>query len=188
VGFLHQESEVLAEVLALTGVRVPVLVGHSDGASIAIIHAASQPALPLRGLVLEAPHVFVEDVSITSITEIAEQYHQSDLPTRLARHHGPNTEIAFWGWNRVWLAPEFRRWNIEACLPSIRVPILILQGEDDRYGTWRQVEAIERQSGGPVQSVRLARCGHAVHRDRPDAVTPAIVAFVRRIGAGGSLT
>lgn len=182
----YMQDEALAslpEVLDALAIRACVLVGHSDGGSIALVFAGS--GLPqtarLRGLVLEAPHVFVEDVSIESIAQADVAYRTGDLRARLARHHGPNVDGAFRGWNDAWLDPAFRAWNIEESLPRIRVPALVLQGEDDPYGTLAQVNAIERSSGGPVSRLVLPKCGHAPHRDKPDEVRGAIAAFVARL-------
>jgi pimeloyl-ACP methyl ester carboxylesterase len=178
VRFMHDEAEVLGEVLAVAGVRDAVLVGHSDGASIAIIHAGSAAGTRVRALVLEAPHVFTEAEGLESIARIADTYRTTDLPARLAKYHGDNTEGAFWGWNRVWLDPEFRAWNIEAYLGSVRVPTLVIQGEDDEYGTMRQVEAITRQLAGPVETLILPDCGHTPHRDQRERVIKELVRFV----------
>jgi pimeloyl-ACP methyl ester carboxylesterase len=178
VGFMHDEAEVLRQVLDETAVRDAILVGHSDGASIALIYAGSGPAPVLRGLVLEAPHVFAEPSGLASIARMQELYRTTDLRERLARHHGENTEIAFRGWNDVWLHPEFRAWNIEDVLPTIEVPMLILQGEEDEYGTWRQVEAIQRQSGGPVTAVAIPACGHAPHREQPEWTLREMAGFI----------
>jgi pimeloyl-ACP methyl ester carboxylesterase len=185
--YMHDEALVtLPEVLERAGVREAVLVGHSDGGSIALLFAGSRlpAAQKLRGLVLEAPHVFVEDVSVASIAAAAEAYRTTDLRQRLTRHHGSNVDGAFWGWNRAWLDPEFRRWNIEEYLPHVRVPALVIQGRDDAYGTVAQVDAIERQSGGPVSRLLLPGCGHAPHKDQPDATAAAIESFVAQIGRG----
>jgi len=190
VRFMHGEAEVLAEVLEQAAVREAILVGHSDGASIALIYAGSHPSPPsppsptLRGLVLEAPHVFTEPSGLASIARMRELYRTTDLRERLARHHGANTDVAFRGWNDVWLHPEFAAWNIEDVLPGIRVPLLILQGEEDEYGTWRQVEAIERQSGGPVTAVAIPDCGHSPHRDQPERTLQEMAAFIARLRGG----
>jgi pimeloyl-ACP methyl ester carboxylesterase len=181
VRFMHDEAEILREVLAQVKIREHILVGHSDGASIALIYSGSQPAAGLRGLILEAPHVFPELHGLASISKIGEQYLTTGLRDRLARHHGANVDIAFRGWHEVWLHPEFRAWNIEESLPRIMVPILILQGEDDEYGTWKQVEAIERQAGGPVDAVGLANCGHSPHREQPEKALQAMAEFVGRL-------
>jgi pimeloyl-ACP methyl ester carboxylesterase len=130
---------------------------------------------------LEAPHVFVEPLGLESIARMAVLYRTTDLRRRIAKHHGSNADVAFWGWNHVWLHPDFRAWNIEEFLPAIRAPILIFQGEEDEYGTWAQVEAIRTRVSGPVEAHRLSRCGHAPHRDRSEVVVPSIVQFVRRL-------
>jgi pimeloyl-ACP methyl ester carboxylesterase len=178
VRFMHDEAAVLPRVLAAAGVREHILIGHSDGASISLIHAGSDPAPGLRGLILEAPHVFTEPHGLASIARIREAYRDTDLRARLERHHGANVDVAFRGWNDVWLDPGFAAWNIEEHLPAIRVPILVLQGEDDEYGTWAQVEAIERQSGGPVETLAIPRCGHSPHRQQPGVTLGAMAGFV----------
>jgi len=183
VTYMHDEAALLPDVLDAAGVRHAILVGHSDGGSIAILHAGSGAARPrLRALILEAPHVFVEDLSVESIARARDAYLDGDLRARLARHHD-DVDGAFWGWNRIWLDPQFRAWNIEGSLPRIRVPALVIQGADDPYGTLAQVEAIERQSGGPVERLVLEHCGHAPHRERPAATLAAMVAAVRRFVA-----
>lgn len=181
VRFMHDEATVLGDVLRGVGVRQAILFGHSDGASISIIHAGGTPAVPLLGLVLEAPHVFTEQSGLDSIAAIRERYATTDLRERMRKHHFDNVDVAFRGWNDVWLHPDFVRWNIEEYLPGISVPVLVLQGEDDEYGTWRQVEAVERQAGAPVQSVRLPACGHSPHRDQRDRVVAETATFVARV-------
>ena len=186
VRFMHDEAEILPRVLAAAGIREHVLIGHSDGASISLIHAGlihagSDPAPGLRGVILEAPHVFTEPHGLASIARMKEVYRDTDLRERLARHHGANVDVAFRGWNDVWLDPDFAAWNIEEYLPAIRVPMLILQGEDDEYGTWAQVEAIERQSGGSVESIAIPGCGHSPHREQPDLTLRAMADFVIRL-------
>ncbi|MGE3275390.1 MAG: alpha/beta fold hydrolase [Vicinamibacterales bacterium] len=180
VSFMHDEAaDVLPRVLDALALPRVTLLGHSDGASIALLYAAAHPER-VEALVLEAPHVFVEDLSVASIARMREIYAATDLRDRLARHHGANVDVAFRGWNDVWLDPAFRAWNIEACLPAVRCPVLILQGTDDEYGTLRQVEAIERQAGGPVEVHVLDRCGHAPHRDRADVFYALVARFLGR--------
>lgn len=181
--FMHDEALVtLPELLAALGVRRPILVGHSDGASIALIYAGAG-AGPVRGLILEAPHVFVEELSIRSITAARTAFETTDLARRLERYHGRNTQGAFRGWNDVWLAAGFRDWNIEEYIPGVAVPMLLIQGEADEYGTRAQIEAIARQASVVVETRRLANCGHTPHRDRRDDVLDAMVDFVRhRLG------
>jgi pimeloyl-ACP methyl ester carboxylesterase len=179
--FMHAEAAVLPKVLEAAGVRESILVGHSDGASIALIHAGRDQPAGLRGLILEAPHVFTEPKGLESIAKIAEIYRTTDLRDRLERHHGANVDVAFWGWNGVWLDPGFRAWNLEEFLPGIQAPILILQGDRDEYGTWRQVEAIERQAGGPVESVLVRACGHSPHREQAAVALEAMAGFLERL-------
>jgi pimeloyl-ACP methyl ester carboxylesterase len=181
VRFMHDEAKVLAAVLSETGIRAPILLGHSDGASIALIAAGTERIDGLRALVLEAPHTFAEPCGLESIAKIADVYRTTDLRERLARHHGDNTDVAFWGWNRVWLDPDFRAWNIEDVLPGITVPTLVIQGEDDEYGSWKHVESIQRQSGGPVQTLLLPLCGHAPHAEQRDATLDAMTHFIRGV-------
>ena len=163
-----------------------ILVGHSDGASIALVHAALDGGKRVRGIVLEAPHVFVEDVSVASITKAREAFEEGDLREKLAKHHGANVDVAFRGWNDAWLDPGFRAWNIEEYLPRIEVPVLVIQGEDDPYGTRAQVDAIARQVGGPVEVLMLPDCGHSPNRDQPEATEAAIIAFAKRVVGGES--
>ncbi len=178
VDYMHREAiEVLPEVLDRFGIKAPVLIGHSDGASIALIHAGVGKR-PLRGVVAMAPHVFVEDITVKSIAEAGEAFRNTDLPDRLGRYHD-DVVSTFRGWNDIWLHPDFRRWNIEEVLAGIAVPVLLIQGEDDQYGTVAQVEAIARQVSGPVETVMLPDCAHSPHQSlQKDATIAAIVGFV----------
>jgi pimeloyl-ACP methyl ester carboxylesterase len=186
--FLHREARVLSAVLAVAGVRDAILVGHSDGGSIALIHAGAAESTAgagteatLHGLVLLAPHVFCEDVTIASIRAAVEAYRHDDLRERLEKHHGANVDDAFFGWSGAWLDPAFREWSIEDRLPGVRVPVLVIQGTDDPYGTLRQVDAIEAGCRGGVRRLVLAECGHAPHRDQPDATLQAAADFVAAV-------
>jgi pimeloyl-ACP methyl ester carboxylesterase len=179
IRYMHDEADVLAVVLREHGVRDAIVVGHSDGASIALIYAGRTPAGPLRALILEAPHVFVEPISVESIAAMKRTYETTDLRDRLARHHR-DVDNAFRGWNDVWLHPGFRAWNIEEFLPAIGVPMLLIQGSDDEYGTWAQIEAIKRQVRGSVETLLVPGAGHSPHRDRPKLVLDAMAAFVNR--------
>ena len=178
VDFMHREAlESLPELLRQLGISRPILIGHSDGASIALIYAGA--GHPLRGLVAMAPHVFVEDISIEGIVAAKRVFDTSDLPQKLARHHRDPCKT-FHGWNDVWLAPAFRGWNIEGFLPAIKCPLLAIQGHEDEYGSMAQVDAIARQAGGPVEVLKLDGCGHSPHRDQPETVVKTIVEFVKR--------
>ena len=174
--FMHEEAERLPQILDCCGLGQVVLLGHSDGASIAILAAARFPDR-IAGLVLEAPHVFVEEVGLDSIELMRVRYTESDLRVRLLKHH-VHVDAAFGGWADVWLDPAFRNWNIEAELPRVTCPTLVIQGELDRYGTLAQVEAIVGQVSGRVARLVLPDCGHTPHRDQRDLVLDAIVGFV----------
>lgn len=180
IRYMHDEAVILEEVLQHFGIGDAILVGHSDGASIALIYAGSAPRPHLRALALEAPHVFAEPISLESIAVMKRQYEATELRQQLARYHGTNVDMAFRGWNDVWLHPEFRHWNIEEFLAAVDVPILLIQGADDEYGTIKQVEAIASQVRGPVETLILPNCAHAPHRDQPDATATAIADFVKR--------
>ena len=179
VGFMHDEAiTVLPRLLDVFEVRRPILVGHSDGASIALIHAGSGAGDPFA-LVLEAPHVFVEDVTITRITELRETYRSGDLRTKLARHHGGNVDTLFEYWTDVWLRPEFRRWNIEEYLPDVRCPTLVIQGKQDEYGTDRQVSTLVAALGGRCEGIMLDHCGHSPHIDQGVTTCDIMARFIR---------
>ncbi|HKW53182.1 MAG TPA: alpha/beta hydrolase, partial [Stellaceae bacterium] len=177
VDYMHREAlETLPELRAQLGLDDAILVGHSDGASIALIHAGSG-RWPVRAVVLEAPHVFVEDVSIASIAAARTAYDTTDLRQRLVRYHA-DVDSAFHGWNDIWLHPDFRAWNIEEYLLGVRCPVLAIQGADDEYGTLAQVDAIERGVAGPFERLVLPQCKHSSHRDQEDATLTAMAAFI----------
>jgi pimeloyl-ACP methyl ester carboxylesterase len=180
VQFMHHEGEVvLPELLDKLGIRKPILLGHSDGGSISIIFTGKYPDA-VRGLILEAPHVFVEDLSIASITQAKVAYETTDLASRLGRHHA-NVDATFWGWNDIWLDPDFRSWNIEEYVAAIRCPVLCIQGEADEYGTVAQVKAIEAAVPG-TEVVMLAECKHSPHRDQAEKTLESMAEFVAGLG------
>ncbi len=181
--YMHDEGlGVLPRLLDAAGLEEVVLVGHSDGGSIALIHAGgADPGGRVRGVVAEAPHVLCEDLSVASIRRAREDFLHGDLRPKLARLHGENVDCAFWGWNRAWLDPGFARWNIEEYLPSIRVPLLVLQGRQDPYGTEEQIRRIRAWCGGTTEVLLLDDCGHAPHRDQPAAALEAMSGFVGRL-------
>jgi pimeloyl-ACP methyl ester carboxylesterase len=185
VDFMHHEGlAVLPGVIRQCGIRDYLLVGHSDGGSIALIHAGGSPCSHLKGIVTLAAHVFCEDLTRRSIEAARERYLNGDLKARLSRYHGNNTHCAFWGWNDVWLHPAFRQWTIEAFLPAIHVPVLAIQGEQDPYGSPKQVDVIQSKAGDRVTVGIIPDCGHAPHLEQADAVLAAISAFIKhRINA-----
>ncbi len=168
--YMQDEAMLLPEVLERAGIERPLLVGHSDGGSIALIAAGS--GLGTRGLVLLAPHVFCETRSVEGIEKARDAYVNGGLRAGLAKYHR-DVDNAFWGWNRAWLDPEFMKWNLEGFLPRITAPIVVVQGDADPYGTLAQVEAIAR--GAPhVTRVILSGVGHAPQRERTDETLQAI--------------
>ncbi len=180
IQFMHEEATtVLPALLSQSDIEAPILIGHSDGGSIALIYAGTRKP---RGLILLAPHVFVEDCSIDSITRMRELYATTDLRARLAKYHA-DVDAAFRGWNDVWLDPAFRQWNIEEYLPGITCPVLVLQGEDDEYGTRAQIDAIANRVQGPVEVDLLPRCGHSPHRDQREVVLDRMAGFIGRLVA-----
>lgn len=180
VEYMHHEAQVVLPLLLQeVGIEHPVLLGHSDGGSIALIYAGTHPDSP-RGLILEAPHVFVEDLSVESIAKAKTLYQTTDLPNKLGRYH-LDVDATFWGWNDIWLDPRFRSWNIESYLDRIQCPVLVIQGRDDEYGTIRQMEAIQRRI--PTAQLRLLPgCGHSPHRDQPEATMDYIEQFMAPFG------
>ena len=180
--YMHDEAlRALPALLSAIGFERGVLLGHSDGASIAAIYAGGVEDHRVRGLVLVAPHFFVEDLSIRSITEARTAFETGDLRERLARHHGANVDHAFWGWNRAWLDPAFRAWDIHESLGYIRVPILIVQGTEDRYGTEAQIEAAREETYCPVDVALIDGAGHAPHLERPRETLAAVTGFLETL-------
>jgi len=182
--FMHRQArDVLPALLAALGVGARYgLVGHSDGGSIALLHAAAFPERVSRLAVL-APHVFVEPVSVASIAAARSAYLDSadrpdGLRARLARHHA-DVDSAFWGWNDIWLDPAFADWNIEREVAAIRAPLLAVQGEGDEYGSMAQIDRIAaRMPAGQCRLLKLPNCGHSPHRDQPEATVAALAAFL----------
>lgn len=180
VDFMHRQADaLLPALLAALGITSRyALFGHSDGGSIALLHAAHCPDRVAQAVVL-APHILVEDISINSIQQARQQYLQGDLRAALARHH-PDPDSAFFGWNDIWLAPAFARWAITDALPYIRCPVLAIQGVDDVYGTMAQIDGIAAALPG-TRLLKLPACGHSPHRDQPAAVIAACQGFLAGI-------
>ncbi len=177
----HEALVALPAVLSARGIVDPILIGHSDGATIALLFA-SDARWTTRAIVIEAPHVFVEDVGLEGIARAREAYRDSDLRQKLGKYHR-DVDAMFDGWAETWLRPAFRAWNIEARLPDVRCPALLIQGLDDPYGTMAQVDAITRQVRGPVQVMLLPACAHIPHVECQSAVRDAMVGFIAAHGA-----
>lgn len=176
--FMHQQAyEILPKLITRLGIENPWLFGHSDGGSIALLFAAAFPK-QVRGAVVAAPHLFVEQISIDSIRRAREAYLHQGLRDRLSRHHD-DVDSAFFGWNDAWLSPAFRSWNIEPNVSDIVCPLLALQGEQDEYGSLQQIHRIQ-QLRPASEIVALAECGHSPHRDQPEAVITVVSEFIQR--------
>jgi pimeloyl-ACP methyl ester carboxylesterase len=184
--YMSQEAMLsLPEVLEAIGFRRGILLGHSDGASIAAVYAGEHADARVEGLVLMAPHVFAEAPGLASIAEAKEAYARGDLRAKLARYHA-DVENAFCGWNGAWLDPKIELWNIEPSVARWRVPALLIQGDEDQYGTIAQIRAIEAKAPTPVESVILADCRHSPQFDQAQATLGAVAAFCRGISGGTS--
>ena len=171
---MHREAfELLPALLTALEIDKPVLFGHSDGGSIALLHASRHP---VTGVIAMAPHVKVENISISGIEEAKTEYESGGLKKNLAKFHD-DVEGAFRGWNDIWLHPDFRAWNIEAELDAITAPVLAIQGEDDQYGTLYQIEEIARRNAR-TRLFKIPGCKHSPHRDQPDIVMGAVQSFL----------
>lgn len=184
VDYLHVEAEVvLPELLDRLSLRRPLLVGHSEGASIALIHASR---FPVSGLVAIAPHVFVEPEALRGITAARDWFDHGELARQLAYFHDDPAET-FRSWAGIWLSAEFASWTIEDRLGRVECPILLIQGEQDRYGTMRQLDVTAGKVAGPVRRLELPDCGHVPYRERPELTLAAVIAFIRDSLAGSAL-
>src|SRR6202166_463970 len=176
----HEAADVLPRLLDTIGFQRGLLCGHSDGASIAAIYAGAHQDHRVQGVAMIAPHFIVEDISVSSIAEIKTAYETTGLKTKLARWHR-DVDNAFYGWSGAWLDPKFRDWDISEYLAYIRVPVAILQGADDQYGTIRQIEIAQEECYCPVDVTIIPGAGHSPHREAPEATLDAISEFAGRI-------
>ena len=182
--YLHTEAqEMLPRLLDALGLERVVTVGHSDGGSIALLHAAAEPGR-VAALATAAAHVFVEEQTLAGIRRALVTWETTDLRQRLARYHGEGADSVFHAWTDTWLAPWFRDWNIEADIQGVKAPALIIQGQDDEYGSADQVRAIAAAVAGPVTTLMPDDCGHSPHLQAPEMVLPALEGFIRTAVAG----
>ena len=177
---MHEGAEELAALLAALGVVRPVLFGHSDGATIALLYAAQRLAPPALGVLAMAPHVFLEREGIVSIARARAAYEEGELRQKLARFHA-DVDSAFYGWNVTWLMPSMRGWNVEAELAGIACPVMLVQGVSDEYGTPAQLDAIKAHAGGGAEIALLENCGHSPHIDQRAAVLGALKRLLARV-------
>ena len=183
LSYMHDEArDILPRLLDAIGFQRGLLIGHSDGASIVAIYAGSHQDHRVGGLILIAPHFFTEDSGIASIVEANKAYETGDLRARLGRWHA-DVDNAFKGWNGAWLDPEFRKWDITEFLAYIRVPVLVVQGEDDQYGTVKQIEIAQQECYSPVEVALLPGARHSPQREAPEATLRSICYFVARVVA-----
>ena len=184
VHYIHREAEeALPAFLAALDIEHPLLIGHSDGGSIALIFAGAFPEIP-QGVAVIAPHEFIEEKTLAGIRVARTTWATTDWPKKLLRYHHEQSGRVFRDWNDCWLSPPFRNWNIEEYLPKIRCPVLAIQGEDDEYATMRQIEVISEQVPG-TQLLKLPKCGHTPQRDQQAAVVAALAGFVSRASDHG---
>jgi len=176
----REATEVLPEVLAAIGARRYILLGHSDGATIAAEYAGRVEDFRVRGLILMAPHFFAEDPGLAEIARAREAFADGALKERMAKYHD-DPEATFRGWNDVWLDPGFRNWNVAEVIDYLRIPALVIQGRQDQYGTLAQVREIEERSYAPVDTLLLEDCRHSPQIDRPDETLDAVADFAARL-------
>jgi len=181
---MHEEAlDHLPELLDKLSIVNPVLFGHSDGASIALIHAGAQ-VRPVSALIIEAPHVFVEEISVQSIRAAKVAYQSGDLRERMSRYHA-DVDGAFYGWNDIWLSAEFRSWSIENYLSSLQCPVLAIQGVDDEYGTMEQIDRIAR-AHADITLLKLRDCRHSPHHDQLELILRSVESFLERLPSLGA--
>lgn len=182
VRYMHDEGlQVLPKLIQQLQVSRPLLMGHSDGASIALICAGGSDISPC-GVIVMAPHIRNEPITVDSIAQAKIAWQQTDLPAKLGKYHD-DVEAAFWGWNDIWLHPDFLAWNIEEYLPAIKVPLLAIQGENDEYGTMAQIDGIQALAT-QAELLKLENCRHSPHRDQPQAVLSAVARFIDQHNLG----
>lgn len=183
INYMRREAQLfLPQLLTRLAIERPVLLGHSDGATIALEFAAAFPQA-LSALILMAPHVFVEDEAIAAIDEANLAYDKGELRKKLERYHGDNVDNAFRGWCDTWLDPAFRSWDMRSALKNIQAPTLQFQGSADEYGTLAQTQSIESENGGQVTTVIFDDCGHSPHQDKPAETLNEIVNFIKTLKA-----
>lgn len=175
--YLELEADILNQLLNYWNIEQPILFGHSDGGSIALLTAAKYPE-KIKAIITEGAHVFVEDITVNGIKEAIQLYETTDLKSKLEKYHGSNTEAMFWAWANTWTTEEFRSWNIEHFLPMIQCPTLVIQGEKDEYGSLQQVESIKEKVSGATEKFIIPSIGHTPHKDNPEVVLKKISSFI----------
>ncbi len=178
--YMHDEADTLINLLSELNIEQPILFGHSDGASIALIAAGKYPAT-FSAVIAEAGHVLVEQITLNGIKDAVVQFNNTDLQIKLEKYHGNKTETLFRAWTETWLSETFSTWNIEQLLPSIICPVLVIQGEADEYGSIKQVEAISAKASGEVEVYMIPGTGHTPHKERREEVLQRTIGFVNEL-------
>lgn len=175
--FCREAEVVLPDILAACGIEKPLLIGHSDGGSIALQYASRYPDSPV-GVIAEAAHVFAEDLTLSSIRKAVTAFEEGNLKEKLVRYHGDRTDAMFHNWADIWLLPENRSWNMQAALPAITCPLQIVQGEKDEYGTLAQVDAIATGVSGRTETLIIPDCAHSPHLQAAEAALHGMAVFI----------
>lgn len=178
--YLEVEAGVLNQLIEQCGIGQAILFGHSDGGSIALIAAAKYPSR-IPGVITEGAHIFVEDITLRGIRDAVKAYHTTDLKERLQKYHGDKTGSVFGAWADTWLSDPYRSWNIEAFLPRITCPVLVIQGENDEYGSPAQVDGILRQVAGVARQLLIPSVGHSPHKEAKDLVLQQAASFIHNL-------
>ncbi len=178
--YLELEADILHQLLDYWNIEQPILFGHSDGGSIALLTAAKYPD-KIKAIITEGAHVFVEDITIKGIKEAIQGYETTDLKTKLEKYHGTNTEAMFWAWAKTWNTEAFLSWNIERFLPAIQCPTLVIQGEKDEYGSLQQVESIIEKVSGTAEKFVIPAVGHTPHKENTEVVLKRVTSFITQL-------
>lgn len=178
--YLENEADVLNELIVQRGIKQAILFGHSDGGSIALLAAAKYPP-SILGVITEGAHIFVEDITLYGIQLAVQAYQTTNLKERLQKYHSNKTDAVFWAWAKTWLSDEFKSWNIENFLPQITCPVLVIQGEQDEYGSLKQTQGIVRQVSGRASQLIIPGSGHTPHKEAQDVVLAHSSSFVNRL-------
>ncbi len=178
--YLEIEADLLNALMEKLSIQTAILFGHSDGGSIALIAAAKYPE-KIKGVITEGAHIFVEDITLKGIKDVVEAYRTTNLRQKLTKYHGDKTEAVFWAWAKMWLSEEFEFWNIEPFLPHIKCPVLVIQGEEDEYGSLEQVDGILSQVSGETQKLIIPSVAHTPHKEAKELVLAKTAAFINQI-------
>ena len=176
-GYLETEADTLNKLMKLCEINNAILFGHSDGGTIALLAASKYPS-GISGVITEGAHVYADEVTLKGIRKAVDIYHSTDLKEKLMKYHGDKTESLFSAWTKTWLSDEFRNWNIEHLLSAVQCPVLIIQGENDEYGSIKQTEAIANQVSGPSLKFIIPGAGHSPHKEAAGQILERSAKFI----------